>query len=164
MATPRWVWIVVGLFAFLAVGCFAMIGTGVYFFRQHVDLKAMSATEASAEINGIRERFKDQRPLIEIESEHEVSTDVLEERANSYKGPLPEHLHILAWEEDERHRVRLTLPFWLLKWKSGHGIKLNLDEVGIERLEVSAEELQRAGPALVVDHTDGRKRLLVWTE
>ena len=39
-----------------------------------------------------------------------------------------------------------------------------MNESGIERIEVSAEDLERAGPSLLLDRTEGRHRLLMWTE
>ncbi len=41
---------------------------------------------------------------------------------------------------------------------------LKSSEVGLEKLDIKIEDLERAGPSLLVDHTDGRHRLLVWTE
>jgi hypothetical protein len=35
--------------------------------------------------------------------------------------------------------------------------------MGVERLDLSVDDIERAGPALLIDHTDGHARLLVWT-
>ena len=58
--------------------------------------------------------------------------------------------------------MRITLPMWLLRMKGSMDLKSS--EVGLEKLDIKIEDLERAGPSLLVDHTDGRHRLLVWTE
>jgi hypothetical protein len=159
-----WVWMLVGLLACLGAGCLVVVGTGVYFISQTIDAKRMTPAEAEAEFADVRQRFQHDEPLLEMRDGGAVSTERLEERARNYHGPLPTTLHILAWEEGEHRRVRLSLPLWLLKWKTGHGVNLDLDEAGIEKLEIKAEDLERAGPALLVDRKEGRQRLLMWTD
>jgi hypothetical protein len=86
----------------------------------------------------------------------------LEERAGTYVGPLPKTLHVLAWQRGESKRVQLNIPLWLLHMKGK--MKLQGEEMGLEHLELSIDDIERAGPALLIDHTDGRARLLVWTD
>jgi hypothetical protein len=43
-------------------------------------------------------------------------------------------------------------------------MKLDIPEAGVERLEIDAEEIERAGPALLVDMTEKHQRVIVWTE
>jgi hypothetical protein len=162
MAVKRWVWWILGTMAFF--GFVAMLGIGgcVYFFASHFDARDVTPIQAEAEFEAIRSRFKDQKPLLEIKRNGQVLVDRLEERAATYKGRRPEALRILAWERGEAKRVRITLPMWLLRWKGT--MDLRSSEVGLEKLDIKVEDLERAGPSLLVDHTDGRHRLLVWTE
>jgi hypothetical protein len=163
MAVKRWVWVVVAVVAFCGVGCLTIVGAGAYLFVSHFDVREASAADVDAEFSEVRARFKDQRPLLEVK-DNSISMRELEEKSHRYVGPLPASLCFLAWEEGESKRARICLPFWLLKLKTGKGLKLDVNEAGIERIEVSAEDLERAGPALLLDRTDGRHRLLMWTE
>jgi len=163
MAMRRWMWVVLALFAFTGVGCLAVVGAGAYFFVSHFDVRDTSPSDVQSEFDTLRKRFKDQKPLLELKH-GSVSMRALEEKSNRYDGPLPASLCLLAWEEGDAKRARICLPFWLLKLKSGKGLKLDVNEAGIERIEVSAQDLERAGPALLLDRTEGRHRLLMWTE
>lgn len=163
MAIRRWVWVVLALFAFAAVGCLGVVGAGAYFFVKHIDVREAKPAEVSAEFTSLRDRFKGQKPLLEVKR-GSISMRELEEKSNRYDGPLPSSLCLLAWEEGESKRARICIPFWLLKLKSGKGLKLDVNEAGIEKIEVSAHDLERAGPALLLDRVDGRHRLLMWTE
>jgi hypothetical protein len=162
MAVKRWVWWVLGTVAFFGLVAMAGVGACVYMVASHFDAKEVTAPQAEAEFEAVRARFKDQKPLLEIRRNGQVLVDRLEERAATYKGRRPEALRILAWERGEAKRVRITLPMWLLRMKGTMDLKSA--EVGLEKLNIKVEDLERAGPSLLVDHTDGRHRLLVWTE
>jgi hypothetical protein len=163
MAIRRWVWVVFGVMAFLGVGCLGMIGAGAWFLSKHVDVREMPRQAIEREFQDIRGRFKGQEPLLDRRGRR-VSTDRLEERATTYQGPLPTRMCIMAWERGEPRRVRICIPLWLLKFKTGKGIKIDVPEAGVERLEIDAEDIERAGPALLVDATEDKERVLVWTE
>jgi hypothetical protein len=57
----------------------------------------------------------------------------------------------------------LTLPFWLLRLRDS-GVDVSIAADGT-RLTMTMDEVERYGPALVLDHLeeDG-SRVLVWTE
>ncbi|HEY8549697.1 MAG TPA: hypothetical protein VIL35_07070 [Vicinamibacterales bacterium] len=160
----RWMWIVLGLVAFTAVGCFTVVGAGAWFLSRHVQVKEMPRDAIEAEFTELRARFGDQKPLLDTRRGVRVASERLEARASGYTGPLPERLCVLAWEVGDPRRARLCLPFWLLKIKSGKGLKLSVPDGSIGRIEISAEELERAGPALLLDEKDDRHRLIMWTE
>jgi hypothetical protein len=162
MAVKRWVWWVLGTLALFGLCATAGIGACVYMVASHFDAREVTAAQADAEFEAVRARFKDQKPLLEIRRNGQVLVDRLEERAATYKGRKPESLRILAWERGEAKRVQITLPMWLLRMKGTMDLKSS--EVGLEKLNIKIEDLERAGPSLLVDHADGRHRLLVWTE
>jgi hypothetical protein len=162
MAVKRWIWWVVGtLFVLFLVSALG-VGACVYLVASHVDARPVTTKQAEAEFDAVRARFKGQAPLLELRHNGQVLVERLEERAGTYRGPLPTSLRILAWERGEPKRVRLTIPIWLLRMKGT--MDLHSKEAGLERLNVNVEDIERAGPALLIDHTDGRARLLVWTE
>jgi hypothetical protein len=161
MAVKRWVWVVGGIFVTLILICLAVVGAGFYLVSQHLDAKAVTPAEAEAEFEAVRARFKDQAPMIEINHD-KVYTGRLIERAGTYKGPMPTTVHVLAWERGEPKRVQLSIPLWLLHMKGK--MKVQGPEMGLDHLEISVDDIERAGPGLLIDHTDGRARLLVWTD
>src|SRR4029453_17759297 len=137
MGLKKWIWIGLGLFAFLGVGCLGLVGAGAYFVSRHLDVREVNREQATAEFAALGARFKDQKPRLEVRR-GSVSMRALEEKSNRYQGPLPSSLCLLAWEEVEEKRARICIPFWLLKLKTGKGLKLDVQEAGIERPEVNA--------------------------
>jgi hypothetical protein len=160
MAVKRWVWFVGGTFAALILFCAVLVGTGVYLFSRHVDTRRVTQAQADAEFAQIRGHFQDPEPLLEIKKD-KVYAARLEQRAGTYNGPLPTMLNVLAYDRGEHKRVHLSIPLWLLHMKGK--MKLQGEDMGVERLDLSVDDIERAGPALLIDHMDGHARLLVWT-
>jgi hypothetical protein len=160
MAVKRWVWVVGGIFAALILFCVALVGAGFYLVSRHLDAREVTSAQAESEFAAVRARFKDQAPLLEIKHD-KLYAGKLEERAGTYSGPLPTVINVLAWQKGESKRVHLSIPLWLLHMKGK--MTLKGEELGLERMELSVDDIERAGPALLIDHTDGRARLLVWT-
>jgi hypothetical protein len=160
MAVKRWVWVVGGIFATILLVCVCVVGTGFYLFSRHIDARHVTQAQADKEFEQIRLRFKNAEPLLEIKND-KVYPNKLEERAGTYTGPLPTMLNVLAYDRQESKRVHLSIPLWLLHMKGK--MKLQGEDMGVERLDLSVEDIERAGPALLIDHSDGHARLLVWT-
>jgi hypothetical protein len=160
----RWVWILLAILFVGMVSCAGIVGSGVWFFSRHVQVRHATKADIETEFARLRTRFQGQQPLFDRRLGMGTVDDRLEARAAAYSGPPPESLCILIWETRKSERVRICLPFWLLKLKTGKGLKLDVPDHDIERLELSAEELQRAGPTLLVDEDHDRTRVLIWTE
>ena len=111
-----------------------------------------------------RAMFKDQEPLFELDND---------ERPHALRSPRdlpnssvrPDNLVIMAWDADEERLIKISLPFWLLRF-GGRNIEIN-DGRGfdLDRLDLDIDQLQRIGPMLVFDYrsTDG-ERVLLWTQ
>jgi len=112
----------------------------------------------------MRTRFKDQKPLLDIRHDVGLATERLEARALAYSGPPPKNLCLLVWTQEQPKAVQFCLPFWLLKMKTGRGLKFDVPNGESRRRELSAKDLERAGPALLLDEHNDEARLLVWTE
>ena len=72
----------------------------------------------------------------------------------------------MAFDPDDGRVVRLAIPFWLLRLKTGGGsIDFNGNRMNLEDLKLSVADLERFGPTLIVDHAsaDGN-RVLVWSQ
>lgn len=92
-----------------------------------------------------------------------LSPGNLERRKATAGSKRPEALWVLVWAPDDQKIVRLTLPFWLLRL-SPQGIEIKVDDVDLDKLRLSVDDLERAGPGLVLIRNDERSRVLAWTE
>jgi hypothetical protein len=165
MPKPRtWLFIGLGVLAFLVGAAFLLVGAGVWFFGQHVKVQDAVPASAAASFDEIRRRFDDQPPLIDPKATGRASVAELERRRATYNGPLPETLRVLVWDKGEGKLVRLALPFWLMRFQRDHSMRVDVEGFSLEDLGVSMEDVRLAGPALVLDHDDKRTRILLWTE
>lgn len=164
-ARKTWIWIVVGCLGTGVVGLMAVAGAGVYFVAQHIQSERSTAADALGAFDGAATRFRDQRPLYELDGADEPRL-VRPLRTLPTGGAQADALCILAWDPDGERLVRASLPFWLLS--VGHGkMRVAGAESGFDlnRLNLDPDQLRRIGPALVFDFR-GREggRVLLWTQ
>ena len=160
-----WVWIVIAIAVVGVLGLVTMAGIGFYFVSQYIDTTEVSAKTAAQQFEAVKTGFAGQKPLVELDSRGRFL------RANTDRPvpahvTVPEQLHLLAFDPDEGRIVRFRLPFWVLRMKMGDAtIDLNGNRMDLEDLRLSVDDLERFGPALIVDHqgADGA-RVLVWSK
>lgn len=166
---PTWVWVVAGIVGVGLLGLAAVVGAGFYFVSQHFDTRAATPASAAEEFNAIRARFEGRKPLIELDDHGRLvrtNPDVPVEGTVE----TPRMLHVLAFEPDARHGegrlVGVRIPLWLLGFRAGDTtINLNGEKMDLEDLKLTVEDLERLGPALIIDHTTPEgDRVLVWSE
>jgi hypothetical protein len=166
MASKKtWIWVLVGFVGFGVVVLFALAGAGVYFVTRHIHAVHSSDASALEAFDTARAAFKDRPPLFELDrfDQPQATRDLSTLPTSPVK---PTDLHILAWNPDDRRLVRITLPFWMLRLGrrkidiiDGH------HDFDVGSLDVSVDDLERIGPALVLDlRTSTGERVLVWTE
>jgi hypothetical protein len=157
-----WVKVVIAVVVLGVLLVVVLIAGGAYLVSRHFQI-AGDVDEARAvdEFNEVRARFAGQEPLVTIDGDR-LTVVELERRMATYTGPTPQTLRVLVWSEDENKLVRLVIPFWVLRLSRDQPMNLDID--GMERIRVTPAELDRAGPALVLDHRDRKDRLLMWTE
>ena len=141
-----WMWVVGAIFILCVLGVVAMAGAGFYFFSKHVQTSAASPARAASEFEVVKERFRDQKPLIELDDRGQFL------RSNPGRP--------------EPSKVRVSIPFWLLRLKLGGAtVDFNGGRLQLEDMKLSVEDLERLGPALIVDHaTADGERVLVWSQ
>jgi hypothetical protein len=160
-----WVWVVVAIAVVGILGMVALAGVGIYYFSRHIDTKAATPAAAAHEFEEVKRRFDGRPPLIELDDHGRLVRSNIKRPAPS-NARKPEELRVLAFDPDSERIVSLTVPFWLLRLKMGNTqIQLGESNMSLEDLRLSAEELERHGPALVIDHKarDG-ERVLVWSQ
>ena len=158
-----WVWIVVGVVVFGILGVIVMAAAGLWFVKSHVDIRTTTTAAASEDFHTIRQRFAAQKPLIELD-EHGTFL-----RANTDRPAgtqRPQTLNVMAFDPRDEKVVRVELPFWMLRLKMGGGrFDIGRSNVDLARMRLTVEDLERFGPALILDQkdTDG-SRVLVWSQ
>jgi hypothetical protein len=161
-----WVWIVVAVIALGMLGVIAVAGVGLYFFSRHVETEAINADDAETRFADVRQRYEKARPLIELDDRGELLRTNPARQA-SPDAPTPTALYVMAYDAGDSRIVRLSVPFWLLRLqKGGHAtVDLGGRRLDLEELKLTVEDLERLGPALILDHHDARgARVLVWSQ
>jgi hypothetical protein len=72
----------------------------------------------------------------------------------------------MAFDVDEGRLVNFSLPFWILRMKSGP-IRISAYQQGWDDRGVSfrVEDLEKHGPGIIVDITEGNEgRVIIWAE
>ena len=164
MAKVRtWIWVVAGIVAVGILGIVAMAAAGLWFVRSHVDIRSTSVAAVSTDFDAVRVRFTGQKPLIELDERG----DFIRANTDRPNGTVrPQMLSVMAFDPDDEKIVRMELPFWLLRLKSGGShFSINGDTVDLAKLHLTVEDLERYGPTLILDHKDRKgARVLVWSE
>jgi hypothetical protein len=160
-----WVWILIGLVVVAVLGLVAVAGVGFYYVSRHVETRAATPATAAREFEAIKAGFPGQTPLIELDREGRFLRAHTDRPAPAHVTP-PSDLHLLAFDPSDERIVRFTIPFWLLRLKSGDAtIDLNGNRMDLEDLRLTVEDLERYGPTMIVDHlTPDGERILVWSK
>ena len=160
----RWIPIVVGVLFVLFILAIGGVIFTVSFLRQNMTVSEMSETSAEDEFDKVRARFAGQQPLIQM---IDGKAQYVDERAapSSPAGPL-KSMHVMAWDDEEQKLVTFSLPFWLLRMKSGP-IRLSAYSQGWDDRGVSfrVEDLEKHGPGLLLDVNEPNEgRVIIWAE
>ena len=166
---PSWGLIILGIAVFtviVGVGVIAIAGFVIY--QQFApQATTTSASRAEGEFKKIAAQFGDQKPLLEFRDDQPV-LNTHRVKATGRVEPI-EALHVMIWQPDEGKLVKLNLPFWILRMTKGHPIRIGGSTEDMDggriHLNLTAEEIERYGPGLVIDRKDADgKRVLVWAQ
>jgi hypothetical protein len=118
---------------------------------------------AERRIASVRAGLPSTAPLIDIDDEGRAVR--MSSPGDGAARPIA-RLKALGWRAADQRLVSADIPFWFFKLK-GPAARYALAGTGfdLDRLGVTPADIERFGPAVIVDHTsrDG-SRLLVWTE
>jgi hypothetical protein len=159
-----WIWVVLGIFVFLGVLFVGGIVGVAMLFRQSLDVtENISASSASSEFDAVYARFPGQQPLIQLVDGH---PELVPERAGqSANGKSLTTLHVVAFDDDDENLAKLSIPWWLVRMKSGP-IRLSAYRQGWDDRGVSfrVEDIEKHGPGIIVDVKRSEGRMLIWAE
>jgi len=164
-STKTWIWIIVGFIGTCLVGLMALAGASVYFVGKHVRVETLSPMNSLKSFETARARFKDQRPLLEVDAlGHLQQTRPIADLPTSPTKPT--EMAIMVWDENKEHLVHLYMPFWLLRFGHNHIDLGNGDRrFDFDRLNISIADLERVGPVLLIDaRGSSGERVLIWTQ
>lgn len=155
-------WIVLGVFGFIIFCVIAFAGFGLYFVSQNLDMERANVTEAGRSFEAVRARFKEP-PILTLDDRERVT--MTRKPPDKPSREKPRSMHVMAYDDEESRIVRVTVPFWMLRL-GREKIRLGAGgDLQFEQLRITAEELERYGPSLLLDHRGlGGKRVLVWTQ
>jgi hypothetical protein len=143
-----------------AVAGFAIFGVMVW---RAVDVVDAAPADATAQFEEVRTRFGSQPPLLAFDDQGRLVRG--ETTAPTAPAPIG-HLRVLSYRAATGRLARARVAIWFLKLK-GPAAQLVLRDTGLDlaALRLTAADLERAGPAIVLDRrSDSGDRLLVWTE
>jgi len=160
-----WVAIVVAILIIIVMGGIVLVGSAAFYIRRHISTQFVDDSVAVTEFERARARFAGQQPLIELRGEHDA---VVHRRIASSSTEL-RTLRVLAFDANAGKLVRVSVPFWLLRMMPGKRFNLGRDQgidLDTDRMHLTVDDLERAGPGLVLDGKDprGGGLVLVWTE
>lgn len=159
-----WIPIVIGvlvLIGFIAVGA---IFVTISWFRQNLVTADATEVTATQQFDEVRAKYPGQQPLIRlVDGQPQYDPD---RASQSTTQTTLTTLHVLAFDRDKGKVVTFSLPFWLLRMKSGP-IRISAYQQGWDDRGVSfkVEDIEKHGPGIIVDATERRQgRVLVWAE
>jgi hypothetical protein len=159
-----WIPIVIGVVILLGFVAIGIVGVGLNYLRQSMTVTDASEADASSEFDKVHARFPGQQPLIQLVDGRPQY--VTERASQSASQTTLNTLHVLAYDRDKGQTVTFTLPFWLLRMKSGP-IRISAYQQGWDDRGVSfrVEDIEKHGPGIIVDATGRRDgRVLIWAE
>jgi hypothetical protein len=161
----RWIPIVLGVRRL----CFVLAAGAIFFtvswFRQNMVVTEASEGAASRQFDDARARFPGQQPLIKLV---DGKPQYVAERASESPSQTTlTTLHVLAFDSKKGEVVNFSLPFWILRMKSGP-LRLSAYQQGWDDRGVSfnVADIEKHGPGIIVDATEDRRngRVLIWAE
>ena len=165
MATARtWLWIILGFIGICVLSLVVMAGAGVYYVSRHISVQRTSSPQALRSLEETRARFATP-PLVELDVwERPHETRPIADLPSAATAPT--NLYVLAWDPDDGTLARVAVPFWVLRLgrrkieflKGSRGFNY-------QSLNLDLDQLERIGPALVLDHRlSSGERVLIWTQ
>ena len=165
MAVKTWVWLVVIACTSLAVGCLALVGTGVYIAVKNVKMEKATAASAKDRFDEVLARLPSRTPLLSVEDDGRVVRALPDPGVEAEASPRPiDGLYFLAWEPKDQRVVGFRLPFWVFRLTGS--LSMGSDShFDVERLKLTPEEVAGRGPGIIFDYHDPNgERVLMWAE
>ena len=157
----KWVKVTLSLVIVAVLGFMVLAGAGAYLVFRHLDTRSAAEADTKADFDAVRTKFAGRAPLVEIRNL--ASGDLTINRAVHPQGRRAATVHVMTWNAEDAELLRTDVPVWLMRFSS-----INvLSHLGIapQKFRLTAEDLERYGPGIVVDYKQpGKNQVLVWLE
>ena len=169
MATQRWVKVLLGVLLVFTLGVIALAGSCALMVRKQVRVtEGTSPADFDREVTRVLERFQGVPTLLEeTDSGVRLSSRALAARQKANADGTPRalsNLHVLVFSTRENKLVRLSLPFWLLRMSPDGTVDIDNKDVDLDKVRLSIDDLEAAGPGPVLMRKSGDSKVLAWTE
>ena len=166
MAKARnWILIIFAIIGVIVVCIVALAGVGIYAVTRNFKSQPATATSAIKTFEQARTALGGQPALLTLEDIDNPST--IQKKIDSLPASTTPAttMEILVWAPNNERTVRITLPFWLLKFGKKKIDISGADSFDFNRMQIDINQLERIGPKLIVDvERPGGERVLVWTK
>jgi hypothetical protein len=166
MASKRtWIWIGAGVAGAAVLVLVCVAAAGLYFVSRRVQTASATPDEAVRTLDAVVSAFAGTTALYRLDAHQkpQLAAPFADFPTSRTKAT---DLYINAWNPDEGRLVQLSLPLWLVRF-GDKKMHMTGGEGGVNIAEFSFDvhELERIGPALVLDYRsqDG-ERILLWTK
>ncbi len=147
----------------------AVVGVG-YLLHQQFGMHATfeDPDAGRRELDQVRAQFGAQQPRLHFSKAGDEAQIRLDQPDTPSTTPLTS-LHVAAFDPSKHKLVRLTIPFWVVRYLPEGKIRVDGDEV-LTRVNtpsgrLTAKDLEALGPGLLIDDVrPGGERVIVWTE
>ena len=165
--------IVMAVVALIFLVGMTVVGLGVWFFTSALETVASDEAGATQSFDEVRGRFAGSEPVLRMTERGPVisreppsaPTNAAQAFRQTATRSELQRVRVLAWDADERRLASVNLPFWLVRLRPGQLNVSATSAVPNMRLSITVDDLERYGPAVLIDHTDeDGSRILVWTE
>lgn len=152
--------VAVGLFIVCAIGGLAIFGIMSW---RSTSIVRLDPPDAAQRLESIRQRFVGVGPVLRLTAD---GTVIDRQVAAHDRGAGIETIVVVTYDPAARRLTETRIPFWFFRVKAP-AAEYAFGGTGLDfrKLGVTAADLRRYGPALIVDHTTvAGGRLVVWTE
>ncbi len=165
-----YLWIALGVACLVVMVGAVVVGGLAYVVYQQFALKqtVVEPTDAAREFDQLRAQFRDP-PRLQFAWKPDGRPDVTLRKPQTPSTVSLTAMHVTAFDPKERHLVRATVPFWLLRLTPEWKMRMN----GAEMMHylntpggrLTPADIEALGPGLLVDdkQPDGT-HVLIWTE
>ena len=168
--TKGCLWIALGVICLVVMVGAAVIGGLAYVAYQQFAIKQSAAApaDASRELDELRARFHDP-PHLQFARKPDGRPDVKIARPAAPFTSTLTAMHVTAFDPRERHLIRVTVPFWLIRLAPHGRMHVNgaeiLNDLDTPTGQLTPADIESFGPGLLLDDTrpDGT-RVIIWTE
>ena len=165
-----YLWIALGVVCLVVMVGVAVVGGLAYVVYQQFALKqtVIEPADAAKELDQLRAEFHDP-PRLQFAWKSDGHPDVTLRKPQTPSTVSLTAMHVTAFDPKERHLVRATVPFWLLRLTPEWKMRMN----GAEMMHylntpggrLTPADIEALSPGLLVDdkQPDGTQ-VLIWTE